>query len=697
MHRLTSLAFAVVAVAVLVGAQAQDRPDLQLKAAIYKETVEGDLQGAIALYKQIVSNNAAPRPVAAAALLGLGGCYEKVGEAQARGAYERLIASYPEQTSEVAEARTRLAALKAPSREASSLPTLRLAFRVPWSGSDADASGAVSPDGRLLAYVHWDTGDLAARDLQTGHSRMVTNKGNKWLTDDFATSPRWSPDGKRIAYYWYQDEGYLNQLRIADLSGKNMRVLYSHKQRIVFPIGWLPDGTALLAAVHERRDASEVVRISVEDGAVTPIGKTGPIASSRVSLSPNGKSIAYELSTDPDSLNMDVLVMPSSGGPGVPLVTGPYDDRLLGWTPDGKRILIASNRSGTYDAWLFQVDDGKVVGSPQLLRKGLGLVIPIGFSPDGAFYFEPDVAVQDVMLADWSPDSQEAVVAPTLATEHFTGSTRLAAWSRDGRMLAYLVDRGVRRPAETQVRIRDMETGAERTLVAFAGFVHSLAWSPDGTSVAFAVRGQASGGVCRIVDVISGKIIREIASSRKGGSIYRFIWAPDGRVVYYAVGGGGLNSVVRRDLRTGDETVVYAGAVGNPIDIALSPDGQRLALGLHPQIVVIAATGGEPRDLVRVGPPGGLAYDTLAWSPDGRHLYFGHRLAGVATLFRVAATGGTPEDLKLEVGEELRFRPDGRRLTYTRSKGESRGEIWVMENFLPPAKEAPAGQAQIKE
>jgi len=51
--------------------------------------------------------------------------------------------------------------------------------------------------------------------------------------------------------------------------------------------------------------------------------------------------------------------------------------------------------------------------------------------------------------------------------------------------------------------------------------------------------------------------------------------------------------------------------------------------------------------------------------------------------------GGAPEDLNFEIGEELHFRPDGRRLAFTRLEGEAhrlRGEIWVMENVLPAAK-----------
>jgi len=104
--------------------------------------------------------------------------------------------------------------------------------------ANASPSGSISPDGRLLAYVHWDTGDLAVRDLRSGQSRMVTNKGGNWEMDDFGYMPRWSPDGSQLAYYWYRDDGYLNELRLTDLSGKNVRVLFSHQQRGLSPVGW---------------------------------------------------------------------------------------------------------------------------------------------------------------------------------------------------------------------------------------------------------------------------------------------------------------------------------------------------------------------------------------------------------------------------------------------------------------------------
>src|SRR5688572_19133691 len=42
-----------------------------------------------------------------------------------------------------------------------------------WSGRQVDALGSPSPDGKYLSFVDWDTGDLALRELATGHTRAI--------------------------------------------------------------------------------------------------------------------------------------------------------------------------------------------------------------------------------------------------------------------------------------------------------------------------------------------------------------------------------------------------------------------------------------------------------------------------------------------------------------------------------------------
>src|SRR5512143_1034821 len=115
-HRLTLLVLLVLAGALLsvaAGSPQAGDPGVRLRAAIQKEEVDGDLPGAIDLYKKIVADPGANRAVAAEALLRLGGCHEKLGQAEARKAYERLVAEYPDQAEKVKAARQRLSALDA--------------------------------------------------------------------------------------------------------------------------------------------------------------------------------------------------------------------------------------------------------------------------------------------------------------------------------------------------------------------------------------------------------------------------------------------------------------------------------------------------------------------------------------------------------------------------------------------------------
>src|SRR5512135_874303 len=107
-HRLTLLVLPMLVGALLSvagGAPQAGDPGVRLRAAVQKEEVDGDLQGAIELYGKIVADHGDDRAVAAEALLRLGGCHEKLGQAEARKAYERLVAEYPDQAEKVKAAR----------------------------------------------------------------------------------------------------------------------------------------------------------------------------------------------------------------------------------------------------------------------------------------------------------------------------------------------------------------------------------------------------------------------------------------------------------------------------------------------------------------------------------------------------------------------------------------------------------------
>lgn len=66
--------------------------DVRFRAAQQKENIEGDLNAAIRMYRQISDDRATPPDIAARALLRLGKCYQRMGSAEARKAYERIVA-----------------------------------------------------------------------------------------------------------------------------------------------------------------------------------------------------------------------------------------------------------------------------------------------------------------------------------------------------------------------------------------------------------------------------------------------------------------------------------------------------------------------------------------------------------------------------------------------------------------------------
>jgi len=115
-----------------------------LGAAIHQEEVERNFEAAIAGYKKFLSQYGSNRRLAAEAQYHLGLSYQKLGDSEARNAFEHVVNDYPEQTQFAADARKRLA----------DMGDVRLAsngmdLRTIWTGSNFDFN-RVSPDCRYL-------------------------------------------------------------------------------------------------------------------------------------------------------------------------------------------------------------------------------------------------------------------------------------------------------------------------------------------------------------------------------------------------------------------------------------------------------------------------------------------------------------------------------------------------------------------
>jgi hypothetical protein len=173
---------------------------------------------------------------------------------------------------------------------------------------------------------------------------------------------------------------------------------------------------------------------------------------------------------------------------------------------------------------------------------------------------------------------------------------------------------------------------------------------------------------------------------------------PDGRTLVYLSYANDGKMLGVRDLQSGQEKIIMQSGYW-PDSMGLSPDGQQVAViaaegpGVEESqvLMVIPVSGGAPRKLHRIEKPWSFL-GFAAWTPDGTQILCGLRQRGTspqekAEYLLVPAAGGEPKKTVLPIGgiTEFSFHPGGRRVAF--DAGRSRSEVWVIENFLPPAKQ----------
>ncbi|MFH1941042.1 MAG: tetratricopeptide repeat protein, partial [bacterium] len=247
---------------ILSNSYSQETAGQVFEKALYFEESQGELQKAIDIYQTIVKQFSQNRETAAKAQLHIGLCYEKLGNTQARTAYERVVRDFADQTEIVALAKTKLAALGGSIGTGGTrgLVTRRIL---------ADASGvggALSADGKYIRGMDRETGDMVQFEVASGQRTRITNRGHWSETDKSYEYLAFSRDGKQIAYNSYTKD-WVPQLRIRNLDGSGLRTLYSEKDSYVQPLDWSPDAGSILA-LRYRDKATEVTLISTVDGSV---------------------------------------------------------------------------------------------------------------------------------------------------------------------------------------------------------------------------------------------------------------------------------------------------------------------------------------------------------------------------------------------------------------------------------------------
>jgi hypothetical protein len=437
-----------------IAPSAQDAERL-FKAAMNTEFVDGDLKRAIEQYAKVAASG--NRAVAAQALIRMAECHDKLGHAEAKAIYERVLRDFSDQRDAVAIARARLG-------RGGVVSTTARGDRAVWTGVDADGFGTVSPDGRFLTYMDWiGLGNVMVRDLVTGAGRPLT--GNTKMAEfgagQFSVISR---DGERVAYEWNLPDRR-SEVRIAGLRGSGVpasRTVWQSADDHLTVYDWSPDGKWLGGVAYRADRSVQIGILSVENGTLRVLKSFDWEGTEKVLFSPDGRFLAYGL-TDPDRAGRSrINVIAVDGSQETTVVDDPSQNQVMAWAPDGQ-LLFVSDRTGKRSLWTMKVENGRAQSAARVVKENIGSTWSMGLTSSGTLYVWQMASAPYVKVAGLDLANGTLTDAGAGTFERFVDSRGRPTWSGDGKHLIFMSCNPLGGANCTHI-VRSTETGALREI-----------------------------------------------------------------------------------------------------------------------------------------------------------------------------------------------------------------------------------------
>ncbi len=512
--------------------------------------------------------------------------------------------------------------------------------------------------------------------------------------------------------------------------------------RLLYPLALLAAAAGWTAAPVAWQDqaAPSTEKPRATEGLVLGTAETLTFTTDEVTwpsvdVSPDGRTLVFDVLGD-------IYTLPVSGGTATRIIGGLSFESQPRYSPDGRTIAFLSDRSGVENLWIADADGGnpravsrdgitrdrpQIMVSPSWTPDGNYIVVSKSRAPDpGTFWLfmyhrdggagvrvgtppppqpapdapgPPPAPPINRMGAVVSPDSRYIYYAQRTGT--FTYNARFPLWqihrhdretgdtmqvtnaqgsamrpviSPDGQWLVY----GTRYKTDTGLRVRNLETGAERWLVlpvtrddqasrASRDTLPGYAFLPDGQSLVVPI-----GGKLHRVNFATGATEIIPMSVPVQAEIAPRVYTP---------------------VRIEDGDTVRARLIRWP---AMSPDGRQMVFSAMNRLYVADVPGGTPRLLTSTAEDAAAEGEFMpSWSPDGRFLVYTTWTTSGGHIKRVSAAGGAPETLTRFEGYYLdpAYTPDGNRIVYL--SGAVSDQLYSILLDTPPPDEQHDTPAEI--
>jgi serine/threonine protein kinase/Tol biopolymer transport system component len=291
---------------------------------------------------------------------------------------------------------------------------------------------SLSPDGSYFVYAKsvGDNYDIFLQRVGGGNPQNLT-QGSP-LAD---THPTFSPDGKQIVFRSERDGGGLFRM---GATGESVTRL----TKFGYDPSWSPDGKEVLFATESidspatRRTTSAIWHIDIAEGEAKRIPTADAV---QPAWSPHGHRIAF-WGLQGGSAQRKIWTVRPDGSAPVLAVVGDSVNWNPVWSPDGKYLYFASDRSGVMSLWRVEIDEetGKVSDAdPQMVPSQSPSSAFMSFSSDGRkILYAANNSKANIEKVAFDPQALRVSGSLAPVTEG-ARSVRSLAVSPDGRWIAF--------------------------------------------------------------------------------------------------------------------------------------------------------------------------------------------------------------------------------------------------------------------